>query len=68
MNLFTISLIGILLYIFLNSTLKEEFTALKNVKNVKIQYNRHRRKIKGKIKNYYKKFTNKIDVLKIKYL
>lgn len=65
MNLFTISLIGVLLYIFLNSTLKEEFTT---PKNVKIQYNRHRRKIKGKIKNYYKKFTNKMDVLKIKYL
>jgi hypothetical protein len=72
MNCFSIFLVIVLLYSLFNFRRQEGFSLnfpLKGgVKKWKGKYNKARRKIKKKLSESYGNISNKMDVIKIKYL
>ena len=59
---------SIILFTLFRSTIKEPFIPKKMGKNVRKQYNKHRRNIKKHLNKNYENLTNKFTTVKIKYL
>jgi uncharacterized protein YicC (UPF0701 family) len=72
MNCFSIFLVIVLLYSLFNFRRQEGFSLkfpLKGgIKNMNRRINKARRKIKKKLSESYGNISNKMDVIKIKYL